>query len=150
MYWKWLLRNTFITSFWDVICSLLPSMANIKSLHRYSHSAYIPTHIANVMFKNTDQVIIRYGTHHKECKSFLGDKTSMTHFHPDSVIFWPSKMESFLVLKLKPCIRNFPSNVIMYLRAVSQFFNDDYVQLNTRYDFSWLLIGPLESILIGW
>ena len=59
-------------------------------------------------------------------------------------------MESFLVLKLKPCIRNFPSNVIMYLRAVSQFFNDDYVQLNTRYEFSRLLIGPLESILIGW
>ena len=56
----------------------------------------------------------------------------MTHFYLDNAILEPSKIKSFLVLKLKPCIRNFPSNVIMYLRAVSQFFNDDYVQLNTR------------------
>ena len=32
----------------------------------------------------------------------------------------------------------------MYLRAVSQFFNDDYVQLNTRYEFSSLLIGSTQ------
>jgi len=69
---------------------------------RYSHSAYIPTHIANVMFRNTDQVIIQYGTHHKE------------------------------LLEMKPKISAFPSNVILYFRLVKRFFSDEYVNLNTR------------------
>ena len=60
------------------------------------------------MFRNTDQVIIQYGTHHKE------------------------------LLEMQPKIGAFPSNVILYFRLVKRFFSDEYVKVWIIYDFHFI------------